>query len=451
MSSGIYDKLSEERKKLQAEGLMPLHWSTGSWQLFKEKYLYQAANPKEQYQRIANTLAAHTPDPAVWKDKFFDIMWKGWLSPSTPILANCGTTRGLPVSCAGSYFPDSIDGIYRAKHETAILTKYGFGTAGYLGDIRPRGSQISAGGKSVGVMPVIMGMQADMEYVAQGTARRGSWAGYLPISHGDFHEVCAYLEQHPDGNNIGWNWHDSDTEKMREGDEEAHHRFKKSLKTKMVTGKGYLFFPDKANRKRPQWYKDNNLDVKAAQLCVAPETLILTDKGYKEIASLEGQKVNVWNGKEWSEVDVKKTGKDQKIIKIVTKDGYELECTPYHKFYKSVRNSSGKTKVFEVEAKDLRHGDKLIKFDLPVIESGLDLDNAYENGFFSGDGCEYKGTQIIYLYGEKRRLGDRFNRELFGSWNIQENQDREVLICRDNLLKRKFFVPGCEYTLSTLR
>ena len=267
MSSGIYDKLSEERKKLQAEGLMPLHWSTGSWQLFKEKYLYQAANPKEQYQRIANTLAAHTPDPAVWKDKFFDIMWKGWLSPSTPILANCGTTRGLPVSCAGSYFPDSIDGIYRAKHETAILTKYGFGTAGYLGDIRPRGSQISAGGKSVGVMPVIMGMQADMEYVAQGTARRGSWAGYLPISHGDFHEVCAYLEQHPDGNNIGWNWHDSDTEKMRDGDEEAHYRFKKALKTKMVTGKGYLFFPDKANRKRPQWYKDHNLDVKAAQLC----------------------------------------------------------------------------------------------------------------------------------------------------------------------------------------
>jgi ribonucleoside-diphosphate reductase alpha chain len=267
LSSGIYDKLSEERKKLQAEGLMPLHWSTGSWQLFKEKYLYQAANPKEQYQRIANTLALHTPDPAVWKDKFFDIMWKGWLSPSTPILANCGTTRGLPVSCAGSYFPDSIDGIYRAKHETAILTKYGFGTAGYLGDIRPRGSQISAGGKSVGVMPVIMGMQADMEYVAQGTARRGSWAGYLPISHGDFHEVCAYLEQHPDGNNIGWNWHDSDTEKMREGDEEAHYRFKKGLKTKMVTGKGYLFFPDKANRKRPQWYKDHNLDVKAAQLC----------------------------------------------------------------------------------------------------------------------------------------------------------------------------------------
>ena len=267
MSSGIYAKLSEERKKLQAEGLMPEHWSTSSWQLFKEKYLYQAANPKEQYLRIASTMAAHTPNPAEWKDKFFDVMWKGWLSVSTPILANAGTTRGLTVSCAGSYFPDSISGIYQAKHETAILTKYGFGTAGYLGDIRPRGAAISDGGKSNGVMPVIEGMAWDMTYVAQGTARRGSWAGYLPVSHGDFNEVCTYLEAHPDGLNIGWNWHDSDTEKMDKEDKEALNRYQKLLKTKMVTGKGYLFFPDKANRKRPDWYVKHNLDVKAAQLC----------------------------------------------------------------------------------------------------------------------------------------------------------------------------------------
>jgi ribonucleoside-diphosphate reductase alpha chain len=265
--SNIYDKLSEERKKLQAEGNMPDWWSTGGWQLFKEKYMYQASNPKEQYQRIAATLAAHTTDPSVWKEKFFDIMWKGWLSPSTPVLANTGTTRGLPVSCAGSYFSDSIYGIYQSKLETAILTKYGFGTAGYLGDIRPRGSLISAGGKSTGVLPIIQGVQNDMEYVVQGTARRGSWAGYLPVSHGDFDEVCDYLEQHPDGNNIGWNWSDKDTEKMNNGDSEAIRKYQKILKTKMVTGKGYFFFPDKANRKRPKWYIDHNLDIKAPQLC----------------------------------------------------------------------------------------------------------------------------------------------------------------------------------------
>lgn len=292
-----YRVLSDERKKLQEDGLMPAHWSTGSWQLFKNKYLYQAANPKEQYQRIAATLAAHTPDPSEWKEKFFDIMWKGWLSPSTPILANTGTNRGLPVSCAGSYIPDSIDGIYKAKHETAMLTKMGFGTAGYLGDVRARGEPISVGGTSTGVMQVIEGFQRDMEYVAQGTARRGSWAGYLPIDHGDFNEVCTYLEQHPDGNNIGWNISDEFIERLKSGDEDAVKRYGKALKTKMVTGKGYFFFPQKAEHKRPQWYVDQNLDVKAPQLC--NEIMLHSSKDFTYtcvLASMNVELFDQWQG-----------------------------------------------------------------------------------------------------------------------------------------------------------
>lgn len=298
-----YRVLSEERKKLQEDGLMPAHWSTGSWQLFKNKYLYQAANPKEQYQRIAATLAAHTPDPSEWKEKFFDIMWKGWLSPSTPILANTGTNRGLPVSCAGSYIPDSIDGIYKAKHETAMLTKMGFGTAGYLGDVRARGESISVGGTSTGVMQVIEGFQRDMEYVAQGTARRGSWAGYLPIDHGDFNEVCTYLEQHPDGNNIGWNISDEFIEKLKAGDEDAVKRYGKALKTKMVTGKGYFFFPQKAERKRPQWYVDQNLDVKAPQLC--NEIMLHSSKDFTYTCVLASMNVELFD--EWYGTDAVNT------------------------------------------------------------------------------------------------------------------------------------------------
>ena len=298
-----YRVLSEERKKLQEDGLMPAHWSTGSWQLFKNKYLYQAANPKEQYQRIAATLAAHTPDPSEWKEKFFDIMWKGWLSPSTPILANTGTNRGLPVSCAGSYIPDSIDGIYKAKHETAMLTKMGFGTAGYLGDVRARGESISVGGTSTGVMQVIEGFQRDMEYVAQGTARRGSWAGYLPIDHGDFNEVCTYLEQHPDGNNIGWNISDEFIERLKSGDEDAVKRYGKALKTKMVTGKGYFFFPQKAERKRPQWYVDQGLDVKAPQLC--NEVMLHSSKDFTYTCVLASMNVELFD--EWYGTDAVNT------------------------------------------------------------------------------------------------------------------------------------------------
>ena len=297
--SSVYSRLSEERKKLQAEGLAPSFWSTASYQLFKEKYQYQAANPREQYERIARTLAVHTPDPQKWFGKFFDLMWKGWLSPSTPVLANTGTSRGLPVSCSGQYIPDSIDGIYKSKHETAMLTKYGFGTAGYLGDVRPRGTKISVGGKSLGVVPIIQGVQHDMEYVAQGSARRGSWAGYLPVSHGDFDEVCTYLEQHPDGNNIGWVWNDSDTKKMQDGDPEAVRRFQKILRTKMITGIGYFSFQDKQNRARPQWYVDHGLDIKASQLC--SEILLHSSEEYSYTCVLSSMNLIFWE--DWKDTD----------------------------------------------------------------------------------------------------------------------------------------------------
>ena len=39
--SNIYKELSEERKRLQAEGLVPDWYSRGGYQMFKEKYEYQ--------------------------------------------------------------------------------------------------------------------------------------------------------------------------------------------------------------------------------------------------------------------------------------------------------------------------------------------------------------------------------------------------------------------------
>lgn len=297
--SSIYNKLSEERKKLQEEGNLPEWYTTGGYQMFKEKYLYQASNPREQYERIARTLAAHTPDPQEWYGKFFNLLWKGWLSPSTPILANTGTSRGLTVSCAGTYIPDSLDDIYKARHEVAMLTKQGFGTASYLGDIRPRGSEISVGGKSSGVMPIIEGFQSDMEYVTQGTARRGSWAGYLPVDHGDFEEVCTYLEQNPDGNNIGWCVSNDTIGKLNDAEEESLDIYGKALKTKMTTGKGYWFFPDKANARRPQWYVDQGKMITAPQLC--NEIMLYNDKDHTYTCVLSSMNLAKWD--EWKDTE----------------------------------------------------------------------------------------------------------------------------------------------------
>lgn len=266
--TSIYKQLGAERKELQQHGHNPSWVTTGGWQLFKESYLHDSVGMRGQYERIAKTAARHTPHPEAWAVRFFDVMWNGWLACSTPVLSNMGTNKGMPVSCSGAYIDDSIHGFYTARHDTAMLTKNGFGTSGYLGDIRPRGSAISSGGKSSGVLPVVQGFVDDMRKVAQGTARRGAWAGYLEMDHGDFPELVDYLEHYPDDLNLGWIITDAFIARLNAGDIDAHTRFQRSMKVKAVTGKGYYLLIDNVNRLSPQMYKDMGLKVKASNLCI---------------------------------------------------------------------------------------------------------------------------------------------------------------------------------------
>ena len=299
---GFHNKLSLERKELQEQGFLPEWFSTAGYQLFKSRYQW-APTPREQYEAIAATAAQHTDDYDKWKEKFFNLLWKGWLSPSTPVLSNMGTSRGLPVSCAGSYVHDSIDGFYSARHEAAILTKHGFGTSGYLGDIRPRGARISTGGKASGVMPVLNGFRQDSREVSQGNARRGSFATYVDMSHDDFYEVADHLANDPDDLNIGWNITDEVSKAilipMAEADErqaELKRRFARSMKTKLVTGKGYYWFVDKANRKLPKYYP---LPNKAANLCV--EINLPADEHHTFTCVLSSMNVALYD--EWKDTD----------------------------------------------------------------------------------------------------------------------------------------------------
>jgi ribonucleoside-diphosphate reductase alpha chain len=238
--------------------------------MFKERYLSGTDRAvRGQFERIAATAARHLRSigkEEEAREKFFQMLWDGWLSPSTPVLSNMGTNKGMPISCSGTYVGDEIDQFYGVRHETAMLTKNGFGTAAYLGDIRPRGSKISRGGKASGVLPVFKGFVQDSRDVSQGT-RRGAWAGYLPIDHGDFDELADYVMAEVDDCNVGWNVSDAFIAKLDAGDPEAVRRYQKAMKMKMVTGRGYFFFPDKANKKRPKMYVERGLDVKAPQLC----------------------------------------------------------------------------------------------------------------------------------------------------------------------------------------
>ncbi len=218
---------------------------------------------------------------------------------------------------------------------------------------------------------------------------------------------------------------------------DANKLLVESLIQGQESGQVYQHATDLMNIHTP--HKDK---IYSSNLCVAPETKILTRAGYTAIAELEGETLDIWNGQEWSEVDVVKTGENQELLKVETTSGYSLECTPYHKFY--VFN--GYKKPYKVKrTHELVAGDKLAKFELPVIEGVEDLDKAYLNGFFSGDGCHFKGKNIVYLYHEKRELSGMFKEYPHTYYTCQEAQNREIFHMKD--LKEKFFVPSEDYTI----
>lgn len=264
-----FETLSAERKELQKLGHLPEWYTTQAWQMFKKAYSVDGELAVlGRHRTIAKTLARHLGKHAAeYEEKFFHELWNGILSPASPALANIGTKRGMVVSCSGQVIGDSVHDFYTALHETAVLSKYGFGTSGDFSSIRARGSKFSDRGKANGASDVIDDFFTCASKISQGGTRRGSFGAYVDIEHADWDECADKLLTDSNGRNYGWTVRDSFVERLKAGDQDAMRRFTKALHIKLTTGKGYVFFVDKANRHRPQMYKDLGLDVVATNLC----------------------------------------------------------------------------------------------------------------------------------------------------------------------------------------
>jgi ribonucleoside-diphosphate reductase alpha chain len=184
--------------------------------------------------------------------------------------------------------------------------------------------------------------------------------------------------------------------------------------------------------------------IHSGNLCVAPSTQILTDKGYFKIEDLQNQEVNVWNGEEWSKTTIYQTSELAKLVRVYTDSGNWLDCTLDHKWY--IQDNYDKTSIREVRTHELRPGMMLIKSDFPVIEGEKELDRAYINGFFTGDGCNVPRGQRVYLYDEKIKLKHLFD-GVEVKWTLQPEQNRIYTDLKD--LQEKFFVPDASYTTSS--
>jgi ribonucleoside-diphosphate reductase alpha chain len=266
----------------------------------KRGYLQGDQTPEGRIKEIAGAAQKTLGIPG-FADKFEDYMSRGWYSLSSPIWANFGLERGLPISCFGSYISDKMDGILEKAAEVGMMTKAGGGTSGYFGDLRERGADINSGGKSNGPVHFMEIFETITNVVSQSNVRRGSFAAYLPVEHPD---VLEFLKIRGDGNSIqnlsiGVTITDEWMKEMLAGDKDKRKIWGAIIKKRFESGYPYVFFSDNMNNNSPQVYKDKGLKIHASNLC--SEIALHSSEDESFVCNLSS--MNLLHYDEWKDTD----------------------------------------------------------------------------------------------------------------------------------------------------
>jgi ribonucleoside-diphosphate reductase alpha chain len=278
-----------------------IYWLNKDSRKFLERgYLLEGETPEQRIRDIAEAAGKYL-NSTDFADKFEDYMHRGFYSLSSPIWANFGRKRGLPISCFGSYVGDTMENIMEKVSEVALMTKHGGGTSAYFGALRGRGTPISSGGESTGSVHFMELYDKLMEVVSQGSVRRGSFAAYLPIDHPDIEEFLKIRgEGHPIQNlSIGVCVSDEWMKKMVDGDKEARRIWGLVIKKRFESGYPYIFFSDNANNQAPQIYKDKGLKINNSNLC--SEIMLSNSEDESFVCDLSSLNLETWE--EWKATD----------------------------------------------------------------------------------------------------------------------------------------------------
>jgi ribonucleotide reductase alpha subunit len=329
----------------------------------------------------------------------YDLMSLKYFTHATPTLFNSGTPHPQLSSCyLIAMESDSMEGIYNTLKDCAMISKWAGGIGLHIHNVRASGSSIrGTNGNSSGIVPMLKVFNNTAKFVDQGGKRNGSFAIYLEPWHADIEMFLQMRKNHGDeelkardlfyalwvpdlfmeriktdgtwtlmcpdecpglsdvyGDEFKILYTKYETEGKGRKTMKARDLWFQVLDAQMETGTPYLLYKDACNKKSNQ---QNVGIIKSSNLCVAPETTILTDNGHIEIQTLVGKKVNVWNGEEFSEVEIFKTGENQELIDVYTSDGCKLTCTKYHKFF--IQKSES---VEIVRSSHLSIGDSIIEW-----------------------------------------------------------------------------------------
>jgi ribonucleoside-diphosphate reductase alpha chain len=157
-------------------------------------------DPNKMFSRVAYAIAkAEKPDAThFWGTHFYALMADNKFLPNTPTLINAGKERGGTYSgCFVVPIPDSMEGIFEAVKQSALIMKGGGGIGYNFGNLREEGAVVkSTGQTSGGPISFMKSFDAMCDTVKQGGSRRGAMMGILPVWHPD---IEKFIEMKSDG------------------------------------------------------------------------------------------------------------------------------------------------------------------------------------------------------------------------------------------------------------
>jgi ribonucleotide reductase alpha subunit len=378
--------------------------------------------------------------PKEEQEEIYNIMFDRKFIPGGRYLYSAGKPFHQVNNCFLFRLEDSREGWADAMQKATAALMTGGGIGFEYSNLRPEGAAIKrTGGTSTGPIAAMNMVNELGRYIMQGGSRRSAiWAG-LNWAHDDIlkflnlknHSEILKIAKEQDFmfplpmelTNISVVY---DTEFFIAIEDRKHPKHKQA---KEVWEKNCL---QAFSTAEPGFGFNFRKDAESLRnACVTRDTEILTRDGYSRIDSLVDNEVEVWNGFEWSNVTPKVTGTNQELVTVSLSDGRTLTCTKYHTFH-IAKGYTGES--FEVKAKDLEAGMKLIKHELPVIEHGPELKNAYTQGFVSADGMD--GYNLVQVYEPKYICLERLKENTKSTQ--KENNGRKVITFKEPLLPKSF-------------